>query len=388
MPQFSHHELRLLNPSFTSNLVDLMTELEHLRRLRVESTTPPVMFFALKAIFHGLESLASARIEGNHTTLADFVDAQDEPPLGSGAVSDHLHEIRNIEAAMREIDEGVMPGESITEHMIRGWHALTVGGLEREGDRTPGAYRTHDVQIAQADHRPPAPWLVVEYVVELLAFVNRDDPPKYDLMKVALAHHRFAWIHPFGNGNGRVVRLFTHALLIKYGFRVNAAGRLVNPAAVFCADRDLYYAQLSQADQGADDGLEAWCTYVLDGLLTELRKIDKLTDYVNLAAHVLKPAVEHARERGWITELERSLLDTAIALRVVKAGDFEPILRGMNAAQRSYQIGKMVKAGLLQPIEANARQYTIGLRSKLILRGVIRALRAQGLVSDALAGDV
>ena len=53
---------------------------------------------------------------------------------------------------------------------------------------------------------------------ELVAFINENHPPKYDLIKVALAHHRFGWIHPFGNGNGRVVRLLTYALLIKYGF--------------------------------------------------------------------------------------------------------------------------------------------------------------------------
>ena len=45
---------------------------------------------------------------------------------------------------------------------------------------------------------------------ELVAFINRRDPPKYDLMKVAIAHHRFGWIHPFSNGNGRVVRLLTY----------------------------------------------------------------------------------------------------------------------------------------------------------------------------------
>lgn len=42
---------------------------------------------------------------------------------------------------------------------------------------------------------------------------NQTDPPKYDGMKVALARHDFAWLHPFSNGNGRVVRLLTYALL-------------------------------------------------------------------------------------------------------------------------------------------------------------------------------
>ena len=76
--------------------------------------------------------------------------------------------------------------------------------------------------------------------------VNENHPPKYDLIKVALAHHRFGWIHPFGNGNGRVVRLLTYALLIKYGFNVKAGGRVLNPTAVFCNDQDRYYAMFAR----------------------------------------------------------------------------------------------------------------------------------------------
>lgn len=40
MPQFSHHDLQLLNPSFDSLLVDVLNELEFLRRLRLEGDTP------------------------------------------------------------------------------------------------------------------------------------------------------------------------------------------------------------------------------------------------------------------------------------------------------------------------------------------------------------
>lgn len=70
---------------------------------------------------------------------------------------------------------------------------------------------------------------------------NESHPDKYDLMKVALAHHRFGWVHPFGNGNGRVVRLLTYAQLIQYDFSMATVGRVINPTAVFCNDRDKYY---------------------------------------------------------------------------------------------------------------------------------------------------
>jgi Fic family protein len=163
---------------------------------------------------------------------------------GPARLSDALREMTNIEHAMGFIEEHVDVGHQVTEHFIRELHAMTVQGLEREGDETPGAYRLRSVQISKSEHLPPEAVSVPMYMAELVQFINRPDPAKYDLIKVALAHHRFAWIHPFGNGNGRVVRLMTYALLVKYGFKVKAGGRVLNPTAVFCNDRDRYYVML------------------------------------------------------------------------------------------------------------------------------------------------
>lgn len=71
MPSFHHHELCLPNPAFDSPQVDVVPELEHLRRLRLGGSTHAPVFYQLKHIFQMLESLGPARIEGNHTTLAD-----------------------------------------------------------------------------------------------------------------------------------------------------------------------------------------------------------------------------------------------------------------------------------------------------------------------------
>lgn len=381
MPEFVHHDLRLLNPSFDSPLLDVLTDLEHLRRLEIRGTTPLPVFLQLKQVFHLLESLASARIEGNHTTLAEYVDARVRDGSQS---SEELKEIANIESAMRQIEEAVRPRQVLSEHQLRGLHATTVQDLDREGDRTPGAYRGGPVRIAQALHLPPEAMRVPEYMGELVAFINRPDPPKYDLMKVALAHHRFAWIHPFSNGNGRVVRLLTYALLIKYGFRVSAVGRLLNPAAVFCADRSMYYARLAGADSGEEAALENWCTYVLGGIRDELHKVDRLADYAHLQARILLPAVTYARERQWVTAREEAVLAATIKGGVVKAGDLETALSGLSVNQRTYQIRKLVEAGMLQPIKEGARQYAIGFASNMLLRGVIRALTEEGFIPPAL----
>jgi Fic family protein len=386
---FAHHDLRLINPSFASPLVDVLTDLEYLRRAQLGGTTPAPVFFQLKQVFHVLESLASARIEGNHTTLTDYVETKiSAPPAGPAPItSDSFREIENIERAMKQVESELQPASNVTEAFIRGLHATTVDGLEREGDRTPGAYRTDRVGINQADHEPPEFVQVPGYMTELVDFINHADAPKYALIKVALAHHRFAWIHPFFNGNGRVVRLLTYAMLIKYGFRVDSYGRLLNPAAVFCADRNRYYAMLAQADQGTDEALEAWCHYVLVGVRDELKKVNHLTDYDFLKSRILHPALAYARERELVTPRELAVLTIAVDKGIAKAADFEPAMQNRNLAQRTYQLKKLLQSKMLVPTKEKGRQYTIGFFHATLLRGVIDALTREGFIPNALAVD-
>nr|WP_315204648.1 Fic family protein [uncultured Albidiferax sp.] len=384
MASFNHFELALLNPAFDSPLVDVLTELEHLRRLQLVGTTPAPVFVQLKHVFHILESLGSARIEGNHTTLADYVESTLD---GAATASDALGEIANIEQAMQYVESSIEPGALVTEHFIRELHALTVHRLVREGDATPGAYRTSQVVIAQSAHLPPEALLVPGYMQELVAFINQADAPKYDLIKVALAHHRFGWVHPFSNGNGRVVRLLTYALLIKYGFNVKAGGRVLNPTAVFCSDRDKYYEMLACADAGTPLSLEQWCVYVLQGVLSELKKVDQLTRYDYLTGKILLPAVAFARSRMLVSAQEEAVLVAAVKSGVAKAADLSAAMPGMNATQRTYQIKKLVERKMLQPIAPHARQYTLGFDNSYLVRGVVHALSQEGFISAPLRGD-
>ncbi|WP_426077995.1 Fic family protein [Janthinobacterium sp. PSPC3-1] len=377
-PKFEHVELKLCNPTFDSPLVDVVNELEHLRRLRLGGSTPPDVFFQLKHIFHMLESLGSARIEGNHTTLADLVDAtiQDGGTAGGG---DQMKEITNIELAMRYVEQAMEPGAPLTETFIRELHEIAVRTLEREGDQTPGAYREGSVRIAMSAHLPPEAVAVPQYMKELTDFINHASAPKYDLMKVALTHHRFGWIHPFSNGNGRVVRLLTYALLIKYGFNVKD-GRILNPTAVFCNNRERYYQMLGAADTGTTKGIENWCIYVLEGILLELQKVDRLTRYDYIEQKILVPALRLSRERQLITPDEHQVLLEVVRLKSAKSADLKKVMPKLTDNQRTYQIKKLVELNMLQAIYPGARQYAIRFTHNYLLRGVIQALTEEGFV--------
>lgn len=219
-------------------------------------------------------------------------------------------------------------------------------------------------------------------MAELTAFINRDDKPKYDLMKIALVHHRFGWIHPFGNGNGRTVRLLTYALLIKYGFNVQTGGRVLNPTAVFCNNREHYYAMLSEADTGTDQALEDWCLYVLSGISAELKKVDQLTNHAFLSKKILYPAIAFSLDRGLINLLESKVLRCAVDSGTIKAGDLRSVLPKLKSAQITYQLGKLLDRGLIQPVEDGARYYTAKFSNSDLIRGVITSLKNEGFIPE------
>lgn len=369
-------ELRLVSPDFDSTLTDTLMELNHLRRLQLRGTTSPWMFFQLKNIFHMLESIGSARIEGNRTTISEYIERKIDRTQRS---NEQFSEIANLESAMDFIEGSMAPGVDITHTFVRQLHQLVVGDLTLEGDRTPGAYRSWNVTIAGAKHVPPEHFQVQGYMDELIAFINHQQADKYDLLKTALAHHRMAWIHPFGNGNGRTVRLLTYALMIKYGFNVKD-GKILNPTAVFCNDRDVYYQQLAAADTGTDTALLDWCQYVLQGIVEEVEKIDQLLDFGFLRKTILEPTLRLATERGYINRDEARVLQVGMAKQHFKASDLDATLGNMTPRQRTHLIGKMKAAHFIRPLKSNGRTYSVSFENNYLMRCLMQVLEKEGFV--------
>ncbi len=377
MPKFRNYELRIVEPSFGSDLTDAIINLEHLRKRKLGGSTHPAIFFQLKNVFHLLESIGSARIEGNNTTIAEYIETKIDPGIRN---DEDIQEIANMEQAMTFIENTLDDETPINKAFVHELHKLTVDGLTREGDRTPGEFRKGNVQISGSYHLPPDATHVSRYMDELFTFINRNDEQKYDLLKTALAHHRFCWIHPFNNGNGRAVRLLTYAMLIKQGFKVKT-GRILNPTAVFCSDREKYYEMLAEGDKGTDKGLLNWCSYVLNGLNNEISKVDKLTDYDYLAQKILLPAIIFCRERENITKLESEILKIAVNKLVFQSSDIESTMPGKIPAERSRAIAKLRRNKLIAPLKEGGRKYIINFSNNYLLRGVIIALQNEGFVS-------
>mgnify|MGYP002397278049 CR=1 FL=1 len=97
----------------------------------------------------------------------------------------------------------------------------------RSGERyeiVPGAYRDFMVDVSR--HTPPHFEKLPAFMVRFCRFYGGGEIHETDrLVAIAAAHHRLAWIHPFGDGNGRVVRLYSQAMLFRHGLDQTRLGR-------------------------------------------------------------------------------------------------------------------------------------------------------------------
>ena len=293
----------------------------------------------------------------------------------SFAPQECLHHIPGMVGSMKEVADLDSVLEIQMAHVFQ-----PLGPVHQEDDFLGLAHAAPDGLLSQqrAKLLPQRPH-VGDYMNELIEFINREDSPKYDLLKVAIAHHRFVWIHPFGNGNGRTVRLFTYAMMIRLGFNVSK-GRILNPTAVFCSNRNTYYQKLSKADTGTDMGILSWCEYVLEGLKDEIEKIDKLLDYDFLKLEILLPTIAHSLERKYITDIEAKILKRAIEKPLIQASDIKDLFAGQDNAIISRQIKKLIEKKMLTPEKEGARKYMISFNNNFLLRGIINSLGEKGFL--------
>ena len=387
--KFKEIPLELYKPEWDSALASTVVELERLRVKRLGGPVPPYIFFQLKELFHWLESLGSTRIEGNRTTLAEFVEKVIEK-IPKDTKEEQLREIFNVDRAIDFIEKNIQEGTEITRAHISKIHKTIVDGLtppskKGEGSDYPGQLRPINATIQKSDLVLPDTVKVPEYFDELLNFVNTKRDQKDDLLVTALAHHRMTWIHPFDNGNGRMVRMFTYALLIKQGFQVQT-GRILNPTAIFCMNRDKYNEMLSEADTGEPGKILAWCDYVLAGLKEEIEKIDHLLDRKFTTEKVLLPALDFAIDRKQITQREHNILQALVRKddMTLRSADLDTVIGEESPVQRSRIIKKLREKGMFHPLKEDGRIYTIGFINNYLLRGVIKSLEDNSFVPKSL----
>jgi Fic family protein len=157
----------------------------------------------------------------------------------------------------------------------------------------PGVFRhdpQHDVEVGL--HIPPSSERVAAFMARFRQVYGDKDgaSPRSRLIDIPASHHRFAYIHPFPDGNGRVGRLMTHAMFLKAGMGAGGLWSISRGLARGLQSRTEYKAALAAADSprhGDRDGrgnlsLEALQDFTLWFLRVALDQIEFMTSLFDL----------------------------------------------------------------------------------------------------------
>ncbi len=141
----------------------------------------------------------------------------------------------------------------------------------------PGEIRTFNVDVGR--YTPPNHTSLGDFLERFRrAYSNNQILATNRLIAAAAAHHRLAWIHPFGDGNGRVARLQSQAALIRAGVD---GGGLWTLSRGLARARGEYYRHLQNADSRrrsdldgrgnlSDLALGGFCSFFLQQVLDQM----------------------------------------------------------------------------------------------------------------------
>ncbi|PYT21253.1 MAG: Fic family protein [Acidobacteria bacterium] len=136
---------------------------------------------------------------------------------------------------------------------------LRVRGPEREFIMEPGEWRSRpENDVAVGRHIPPSSQQVGKFMHYFADRYRIDRMGKAGrIIAMAAAHHRFNYIHPFPDGNGRVSRLMSHAMAWKADIAAHGLWSISRGLARGLASRGEYKEMMDLADtdrQGDFDG--------------------------------------------------------------------------------------------------------------------------------------
>ncbi len=253
-------------------LGEAQSKIEHIAGVPLR----PDVATRLNDIYLAKGALATTAIEGNTLTESEALRrVQGDLPLPPSR--EYLgQEIDNIVEAANAIFRRPVNGDSaiIELQTLVDFNRQVLRGLVLDEGITPGIIRNYDVSVGRYHG---APHQDCEYLlVRLCDWLNNSgsfQPPEgqeiaFAVIKAVATHLYIAWIHPFGDGNGRTARLVEFEILAATGVPLPAAHLLSDH---YNRTRTEYYRQLdrSSVDQ---DGVVGFLMYAVSGFVDSLRE--------------------------------------------------------------------------------------------------------------------
>ncbi len=317
-------------------------------------------------LLRAMNSYYSNKIEGQHTLPLEI-----EQALRNDYASD-ADKARRQRLALAH-----MATESQLETLWPQWNAAQVWSVQTladihqdlfarlpEGDRMqpdgeavqvlqPGQWRQREVSVGR--RAAPTAAVLPAFLARWSQVYGQARRGEMQVVAMAAAHQRLAWIHPFLDGNGRVARLHSHLVLGHMGL----TNGLWSPLRGFARSQETYYAQLAAADETragdldgrgnlTEAGLLGWIDYVIGicidqvsfmrGLLSPEGMKDRIAACLSYEEKVMRLGVR--------TEALRALHYLFATQAELDRADFKAML-GLGERLATAQVSALLSRGLL-----------------------------------------
>ena len=235
-----------------TGLTDLAVELAG-KAAGFRRSLPEGVLAALADLVRAMNCYYSNLIEGHDTHPVDIERALRDDYSADASKRNLQLEARAHIAVQAWIDEGgweTAPQRSTVwsrfiDASAKCFPKTCSGPRIRQPARTvgvvPGALRRRDVRVGH--HVPVSPGALPRFLERFeaaYATLGKTD----GILAAAAAHHRILWIHPFLDGNGRVARLMSHAMLLES----LDTGGVWSIARGLARNEDTYKGQLMACD--------------------------------------------------------------------------------------------------------------------------------------------
>jgi len=319
----------------------------------------------LRGLLRGMNSYYTNRIEGQHTRPLEIEQAlarnfSDNKALAARQRLAIAH--IDAEAAIEQRYSGESGGRQLyAAAAVRDIHRELFSRLPPEdlvtSESEPvvaGELRQREVQVGH--HVAPAHASVPALLERWGQFYGDIRRGEAALLALAAAHQRLGWVHPFIDGNGRVMRLHTHAVLTALGY----TNGLWSPLRGFARSVDQYYARLADADsprRGDLDGrgnlseqsLVAWIDYVLDICLDQVKFMGGLLDISAMERRIAACLTfeEESQRSGIRREALRPLHYLFLTGGELERGEFKT-MTGLGDRTAVSALSALIRRGLLK----------------------------------------
>ena len=328
---------------------------------------PEGVLSALAELVRAMDCYYSNLIEGHDTHPVDIERALNNDYSANPAKRNLQLEAKAHIAVQRWIDEGGLTRRAVTAEGLREIHRR-FGELLPEallwvedpdtGDRTklvPGALRQRDVKIG--GHIAISAGALPRFLTELERVYGRLGKAE-TIIAAAAAHHRLLWIHPFLDGNGRVARLMSYAMLRE----ALDTGGVWSIARGLARQVRAYKSHLAACDltrrndldgRGnlSEEGLAAFTRFFLETCLDQVRFMEELVQPDRLRSRILLWTEEEAR-MGALPPKAGSLLEAILYRGELPRGDVAGVLRSSDRQARRV-VAALIERGVI--VSASSR---------------------------------